>query len=111
MSYLETTNTDGYDTAPAELAERITQLTEQLELKGHEVKKLETNMEEVTGAKLSVKELVMHLGVAAFISICIYILFWPFCSVLLMCLTVLLVRQLKHLMLSCNTCISRLVPP
>ncbi|XP_010287889.1 PREDICTED: EF-hand and coiled-coil domain-containing protein 1, partial [Phaethon lepturus] len=55
MSYLETTNTDGYDTAPAELAERITQLTEQLELKGHEVKKLETNMEEVTGAKQSVK--------------------------------------------------------
>ncbi|KAM6059153.1 EF-hand and coiled-coil domain-containing protein 1 isoform 5-T5 [Theristicus caerulescens] len=46
MSYLETTNTDGYETAPAELAERITQLTEQLELKGHEVKKLETNMEE-----------------------------------------------------------------
>lgn len=61
MSYLETTNTDGYDTAPAELVERITQLTEQLELKGHEVKKLETNMEEVTGAKLSVRELVMHL--------------------------------------------------
>ncbi|XP_069625921.1 EF-hand and coiled-coil domain-containing protein 1 isoform X3 [Haliaeetus albicilla] len=46
MSYLETTNTDGYETAPVELAERITQLTEQLELKGHEVKKLETNMEE-----------------------------------------------------------------
>lgn len=50
MSYLETTNSDGYETAPVELAERITQLTEQLELKGHEVKKLETNMEEVTGA-------------------------------------------------------------
>uniref|UniRef100_A0A8D0FCT5 EF-hand domain-containing protein n=1 Tax=Strix occidentalis caurina TaxID=311401 RepID=A0A8D0FCT5_STROC len=49
MSYLDTTNTDGYETAPAELTERITQLTEQLELKGHEVKKLETNMEEVTG--------------------------------------------------------------
>ncbi|XP_049682607.1 EF-hand and coiled-coil domain-containing protein 1 isoform X2 [Accipiter gentilis] len=46
MSYLETTNTDGYETAPVELPERITQLTEQLELKGHEVKKLETNMEE-----------------------------------------------------------------
>ncbi|XP_029851734.1 EF-hand and coiled-coil domain-containing protein 1 isoform X3 [Aquila chrysaetos chrysaetos] len=46
MSYLEITNTDGYETAPVELAERITQLTEQLELKGHEVKKLETNMEE-----------------------------------------------------------------
>ncbi|XP_061863940.1 EF-hand and coiled-coil domain-containing protein 1 isoform X2 [Colius striatus] len=46
MSYLETTSTDGYETAPVELADRITQLTEQLELKGHEVKKLETNMEE-----------------------------------------------------------------
>ncbi|KAM9654869.1 EF-hand and coiled-coil domain-containing protein 1 isoform 3-T3 [Morphnus guianensis] len=46
MSYLETTNADGYETAPVELTERITQLTEQLELKGHEVKKLETNMEE-----------------------------------------------------------------
>ncbi|KAM6059149.1 EF-hand and coiled-coil domain-containing protein 1 isoform 1-T1 [Theristicus caerulescens] len=52
MSYLETTNTDGYETAPAELAERITQLTEQLELKGHEVKKLETNMEEMKGPLL-----------------------------------------------------------
>ncbi|XP_068276109.1 EF-hand and coiled-coil domain-containing protein 1 isoform X1 [Nyctibius grandis] len=52
MSYLETTNTDGYDTAPAELTERITQLTEQLELKGHEVKKLETNMEEMKGPLL-----------------------------------------------------------
>lgn len=61
MSYLETTNTDGYETAPVELTERITQLTEQLELKGHEVKKLETNMEEVTGAKQSVKELFLYL--------------------------------------------------
>lgn len=61
MSYLETTNTDGYETAPVEIAERITQLTEQLELKGHEVKKLETNMEEVTGAKQSVKELFLYL--------------------------------------------------
>ncbi|KAM6126225.1 EF-hand and coiled-coil domain-containing protein 1 [Phoenicopterus ruber ruber] len=52
MSYLETANTDGYETAPAELAERITQLTEQLELKGHEVKKLETNMEEMKGPLL-----------------------------------------------------------
>ncbi|XP_069625919.1 EF-hand and coiled-coil domain-containing protein 1 isoform X1 [Haliaeetus albicilla] len=52
MSYLETTNTDGYETAPVELAERITQLTEQLELKGHEVKKLETNMEEMKGPLL-----------------------------------------------------------
>lgn len=61
MSYLETTNTDGYETAPTELVERITQLTEQLELKGHEVKKWETNMEEVTGAKQSMKELFMYL--------------------------------------------------
>lgn len=61
MSYLETPNSDGYEAAPAELTERITQLTEQLELKGHEVKKLETNMEEVTGANLSVKELFVHL--------------------------------------------------
>ncbi|XP_054693607.1 EF-hand and coiled-coil domain-containing protein 1 isoform X3 [Grus americana] len=52
MSYLETANTDGCETAPAELAERITQLTEQLELKGHEVKKLETNMEEEKPAYL-----------------------------------------------------------
>ncbi|XP_074692777.1 EF-hand and coiled-coil domain-containing protein 1 isoform X1 [Strix aluco] len=52
MSYLDTTNTDGYETAPAELTERITQLTEQLELKGHEVKKLETNMEEMKGPLL-----------------------------------------------------------
>ncbi|XP_040425044.1 EF-hand and coiled-coil domain-containing protein 1 isoform X4 [Cygnus olor] len=46
MSYLEITDADGSETAPAELEERNTQLTEQLELKGHEVKKLETNMEE-----------------------------------------------------------------
>ncbi|XP_075618816.1 EF-hand and coiled-coil domain-containing protein 1 isoform X1 [Balearica regulorum gibbericeps] len=52
MSYLDTTNTDGCETAPAELAERITQLTEQLELKGHEVRKLETNMEEMKGPLL-----------------------------------------------------------
>ncbi|NXN15790.1 EFCC1 protein, partial [Indicator maculatus] len=49
MSYLETTNPDGHETAPAELTERITQLTQQLQLKGHEVKTLETNTEEVTG--------------------------------------------------------------
>ncbi|XP_009956879.1 PREDICTED: EF-hand and coiled-coil domain-containing protein 1, partial [Leptosomus discolor] len=52
MSYLETTNTDGYEPAPAELTERITQVTEQLELKGREVKKLETNMEEMKGPLL-----------------------------------------------------------
>lgn len=61
MPHSEGTNADGYDAAPAELAERVTQLTQQLELKGHEVKKLETNMEEVTGAKQRVKELVMCL--------------------------------------------------
>ncbi|XP_065498758.1 EF-hand and coiled-coil domain-containing protein 1 isoform X2 [Caloenas nicobarica] len=47
MSYLEPTNPDGHTTAPAELAEQVTQLTEQLELKRHEEKKLETNMEEM----------------------------------------------------------------
>lgn len=73
MSYLEITDADGSETAPAELEERITQLTEQLELKGHEVKKLETNMEEVTGAKHSVKELFMQLEVATATSICIYL--------------------------------------
>ncbi|XP_074770021.1 EF-hand and coiled-coil domain-containing protein 1 isoform X1 [Athene noctua] len=52
MSYLDTTNTDGYETAPAELTERITQLTEQLEFKGHEVKKTEANMEEMKGPLL-----------------------------------------------------------
>ncbi|XP_026713427.1 EF-hand and coiled-coil domain-containing protein 1 [Athene cunicularia] len=52
MSCLDTTNTDGYEAAPAELTERITQLTEQLEFKGHEVKKTETNMEEMKGPLL-----------------------------------------------------------
>ncbi|XP_009078436.1 PREDICTED: EF-hand and coiled-coil domain-containing protein 1, partial [Acanthisitta chloris] len=52
MSYLETSNSDGYETAPVELSERITQLTERLELKGHEVKKLGTNMEEMKGPLL-----------------------------------------------------------
>ncbi|XP_015730211.1 EF-hand and coiled-coil domain-containing protein 1 isoform X4 [Coturnix japonica] len=45
MTYLETSSADGYEAA-VELEERISQLSEQLELKGHEVKKLETNMEE-----------------------------------------------------------------
>lgn len=61
MSYLETTNSDGHEAAPVELTERITQLTEQLQLKGHEVQQLETNMEEVTGAKQNVKELLIYL--------------------------------------------------
>ncbi|XP_074459287.1 EF-hand and coiled-coil domain-containing protein 1 [Larus michahellis] len=52
MPHSEGTNADGYDAAPAELAERVTQLTQQLELKGHEVKKLETNMEEMKGPLL-----------------------------------------------------------
>ncbi|KAM6325669.1 EF-hand and coiled-coil domain-containing protein 1 [Podargus strigoides] len=52
MSYLETSNTAGYDIACGEPAERITQLTEQLELKGREVKKLETNMGEMRGPLL-----------------------------------------------------------
>lgn len=37
-------------------------------------------------------------------------LFWAFRSLLLMFLTVLSVCQLRHLMLSCDTCTSRLVP-
>ncbi|XP_048813681.1 EF-hand and coiled-coil domain-containing protein 1 isoform X4 [Lagopus muta] len=45
MTYLETSSADGYEAAE-ELEERISQLCEQLELKGHEVKKLETDMEE-----------------------------------------------------------------
>ncbi|XP_054017637.1 EF-hand and coiled-coil domain-containing protein 1 [Dryobates pubescens] len=49
MSYLETTSPDGQETAPAELTERATQLPQQLQLKGHEVKKLEANMEEMRG--------------------------------------------------------------
>lgn len=60
MSYLEPTNPGGHTTAPAELAEQVTLLTEQLELKGREGKKPETNTEEVTGAKHSVKELVVY---------------------------------------------------
>ncbi|XP_061213813.1 EF-hand and coiled-coil domain-containing protein 1 isoform X4 [Neopsephotus bourkii] len=46
MSYLETTSSDGCEAVPVELTERITQLTEQLQLKGQEVQQLETNMEE-----------------------------------------------------------------
>lgn len=61
LCYLETTTTDGSGTAPAEPTGRISPLTEQLELQGHPEKKLETNMEEVTGAKQSVEELFMHL--------------------------------------------------
>ncbi|XP_069721790.1 EF-hand and coiled-coil domain-containing protein 1 [Phaenicophaeus curvirostris] len=52
MSYVETTNTVGSEPAPVELAERMTQLTEQLHLKGHEVKKLETGVEEMKGPLL-----------------------------------------------------------
>ncbi|XP_064012385.1 EF-hand and coiled-coil domain-containing protein 1 isoform X2 [Pogoniulus pusillus] len=51
-SYLDTTSPDGHERAPAELTERITELTQQLELKGHEVIKLETNMEEMKGPLL-----------------------------------------------------------
>ncbi|XP_053932935.1 EF-hand and coiled-coil domain-containing protein 1 [Cuculus canorus] len=52
MSYVETTNTDGFEPAPAELTERMTHLSEQLHLKGHEVKKLETGVEEMKGPLL-----------------------------------------------------------
>lgn len=60
MTYLETSSADGYEAAE-ELEERISQLCEQLELKGHEVKKLETDMEEVTGAKHMLKQLFLYL--------------------------------------------------
>ncbi|NXW74289.1 EFCC1 protein, partial [Hirundo rustica] len=45
LSYLETTSPD-----PVELSGRISPLTEQPELQDHQEKKLETSMEEVTGA-------------------------------------------------------------
>lgn len=85
LSYLETSSTEGKDAA--ELLGTISPLTEQPELKGHQEKKLETSMEEVTGAKQSVKELFMHLWGAA--SVCVFVLFWPLCSLLLMFLVVL----------------------
>ncbi|XP_073208325.1 EF-hand and coiled-coil domain-containing protein 1 isoform X2 [Lepidochelys kempii] len=46
MSYFGSTNNDDHENTTVELAERITKLTEQLEMKGNEVKKLETNMKE-----------------------------------------------------------------
>ncbi|XP_010007162.1 PREDICTED: EF-hand and coiled-coil domain-containing protein 1 [Chaetura pelagica] len=49
MPSLEPSNTDGHGTAPGELAERSSQLTDQLGPKGHEVKKLEAKMEEIKG--------------------------------------------------------------
>nr|XP_008172881.1 EF-hand and coiled-coil domain-containing protein 1 isoform X1 [Chrysemys picta bellii] len=52
MSYFESTNNDDHENATVELAERITTLTEQLEMKGNEVKKLETNMKEMKGPLL-----------------------------------------------------------
>ncbi|XP_058701045.1 EF-hand and coiled-coil domain-containing protein 1 isoform X2 [Poecile atricapillus] len=50
LSHLESTSTDGKD--PVELPGRISPLTEQPELKGHQEKKLETNMEEMKGPLL-----------------------------------------------------------
>ncbi|XP_040538039.1 EF-hand and coiled-coil domain-containing protein 1 isoform X2 [Gallus gallus] len=52
LTYLETSSVDGYEAA-VELEEHISQLSEQLELKGEEVKKLETNMEEMKGSLLT----------------------------------------------------------
>ncbi|XP_050835483.1 EF-hand and coiled-coil domain-containing protein 1 isoform X4 [Serinus canaria] len=46
LSYLETTSSEGKD--PVELSGTICPLAEQPELKGHQEKKLETSMEEVT---------------------------------------------------------------
>ncbi|CAM4579005.1 unnamed protein product [Lepidochelys olivacea] len=52
MSYFGSTNNDDHENTTVELAERITKLTEQLEMKGNEVKKLETNMKEMKGPML-----------------------------------------------------------
>ncbi|CAM4589273.1 EF-hand and coiled-coil domain-containing protein 1 isoform X1 [Caretta caretta] len=52
MSYFGSTNNDDHENTTVELAERITKLTEQLEMKGNEVKKLETNMKEMKGPLL-----------------------------------------------------------
>ncbi|KAM7170726.1 EF-hand and coiled-coil domain-containing protein 1 isoform 2-T2 [Macrochelys suwanniensis] len=46
MSYFGSPNNDNHENATVELTERITKLTEQLEMKGNEVKKMETNMKE-----------------------------------------------------------------
>ncbi|KAF4792684.1 EF-hand and coiled-coil domain-containing protein 1 [Turdus rufiventris] len=50
LSYLETSSINGKD--PGESLERISPLAEQLELKGHQERKPETNMEEVKGPLL-----------------------------------------------------------
>lgn len=63
LSYLETSSINRKD--PGESLERISPVAEQPELKGHQERKPETNMEEVTGAKQSVKELFMRLWGAA----------------------------------------------
>ncbi|XP_063267439.1 EF-hand and coiled-coil domain-containing protein 1 [Prinia subflava] len=47
LSYLETTSSDGKD--PEGLSGRISPLTEQPELQGHQEKKLQTSMEEMEG--------------------------------------------------------------
>ncbi|KAG6938058.1 EF-hand and coiled-coil domain containing 1 [Chelydra serpentina] len=52
MSYFGSTNNDNHENATVELTERITKLTEQLEMKGNEVKKMETNMKEMKGPLL-----------------------------------------------------------
>lgn len=78
LTYLETSSADGYEAA-VELEEHISQLSEQLELKGEEVKKLETNMEEVTGAKHMVKQLFMYLYPYAFTFCSSYSTFYPWC--------------------------------
>ncbi|KAM7170725.1 EF-hand and coiled-coil domain-containing protein 1 isoform 1-T1 [Macrochelys suwanniensis] len=52
MSYFGSPNNDNHENATVELTERITKLTEQLEMKGNEVKKMETNMKEMKGPLL-----------------------------------------------------------
>lgn len=64
MSYFGSTN-DDHENATVELAERITKLTEQLEMKGNEVKKLETNMKEVTSARFTL--FYVHTGFVSLI--------------------------------------------
>lgn len=51
MSYFGSTDNDDHENVTMELVERITKLTEQLEMKSHEVIKLETNMKEVISAQ------------------------------------------------------------
>uniref|UniRef100_A0A8C8SJF3 EF-hand domain-containing protein n=1 Tax=Pelusios castaneus TaxID=367368 RepID=A0A8C8SJF3_9SAUR len=52
MSYFGSSDNEGHENVTLELVERITKLTEQLDMKRHKVKKLETNMKEMKGPLL-----------------------------------------------------------